>query len=155
VSQWFGVKIETALSKVYQVVIDTNVLVAALRSRRGASHRLLRLVGDPRWRINLSVPLVLEYEDVLKRPDAEHLLSPEQVDDVLDFLCASASLRDIFYLWRPMLTDPKDDFVLELAVESGCDYIVTFNMRDFAGAEKFGVVAIKPQEFLRELGEIS
>ena len=136
------------------MVLDTNVLVAALRSRRGASHRLLRLVGDPSWRINLSVPLLLEYEDVLKRPDMGHLLSPEQVDDVLDFLCASASLREIFYLWRPMLSDPKDDFVLELAVESGCEYIVTFNMKDFAGAENFGVTAIKPQEFLRVLGEI-
>jgi predicted nucleic acid-binding protein len=82
------------------------------------------------------------------------LLSPEQVDDVLDFLCASASPREIFYLWRPMLSDPKDDFVLELAVESGCEYIVTFNMKDFAGAENFGVTAIKPQEFLRALGEI-
>jgi putative PIN family toxin of toxin-antitoxin system len=149
------VKVETALSKVYQVVLDTNVLVAALRSRRGASYRLLKLIGDPRWRINLSVPLLLEYEDVLKRPDVGHLLSSEQIDDVLDFLCASASLRDIFYLWRPMLSDPKDDFVLELAVESGCDYIVTFNMKDFSGAEKFGVIAIRPQEFLRELGEIS
>lgn len=136
------------------MVLDTNVLVAALRSRRGAYHRLLKLVGDPRWRTNLSVPLLLEYEDVLKQPDVGHPLSPEQVDDVLDFLCASASLREIFYLWRPILTGPKDDFVLEVAVESGCDDIVTFNMRDFAGAEKFGVTAIRPQEFLRELGEI-
>ena len=137
------------------MVLDTNVLVAALRSRRGASHRLLRLVGDPRFRINLSVPLLLEYEEVLKRPDAGHPLSAEEVDDVLNFLCAEGSLREIFYLWRPVLPDPKDDFVLELAVESGCDYIVTFNTRDFAGAENFGVVAIKPQEFLRELGEIT
>jgi putative PIN family toxin of toxin-antitoxin system len=142
------------VSKVYQVVLDTNVLVAALRSRQGASHRLLRLVGDPRWQINLSVPLVLEYEDVLKRPDAGHPLSPDEVDDVLNYLCASASLREIFYLWRPMLPDPKDDFVLELAVESRCDYVVTFNTRDFAGAEKFGVLAIRPQELLRVLGEI-
>ncbi|MBA3239991.1 MAG: putative toxin-antitoxin system toxin component, PIN family [Acidobacteria bacterium] len=142
------------MSKVYQVVLDTNVLVAALRSRQGASHRLLRLVGDPRWQINLSVPLVLEYEDVLKRPNAGHPLSPDEVDDVLNYLCASASLREIFYLWRPMLPDPKDDFVLELAVESGCDYVVTFNTRDFAGAEKFGVLAIRPQELLRVLGEI-
>ena len=137
------------------MVLDTNVLVAALRSRRGASHRLLRLVGDPRFRINLSVPLLLEYEEVLKRPDAGHPLSAEEVDDVLNFLCAEASLREIFYLWRPVLPDPKDDFVLELAVESGCDYIVTFNTRDFAGAENFGVAAIKPREFLRQLGEIS
>jgi predicted nucleic acid-binding protein len=108
------------VSKVYQVVLDTNVLVAALRTRQGVSYRRLRLVGDPRWRINLSVPLLLEYEDVLKRPDAGHPLSPQEVDIVLNFLCASASLRDIFYLWRPVLPDPKHDFVLELAVESGC-----------------------------------
>lgn len=108
-----------------------------------------------RFRINLSVPLLLEYEDVLKRPDAGHPLSSEEVDDVLKFLCASAGLREIFYLWRPVLPDPKDDFVLELAVESGCDYVVTFNTRDFAGAGKFGVTAIKPREFLREIGEIS
>lgn len=76
------------------------------------------------------------------------------MDDALGFLCASASLREIFYLWRPMLSDPKGDFVLELAVESGCEYIVTSNMKDFAGVEKFGVTAIRPQEFLRELGEI-
>lgn len=143
------------MTRLYQVVLDTNVLVAALRSRRGTSHRLLRLVGDPRFRINLSVPLLLEYEDVLKRPGAGHTLSLQEVDDVLNFLCAVASLREIFYLWRPVLPDPKDDFVLELAVESGCDYIVTFNTKDFAGAENFGVSAIKPQEFLRELGEIS
>lgn len=148
------VKVETPVSKVFQVVLDTNVLVAALRSRRGASHRLLRLVGDQRWQINLSVPLLLEYEDVLKRPDAGHPLTPEDVDDVLNFLCASASLREIFYLWRPVLPDPKDDFVLELAVESGCEYIITFNTKDFVGAEKFGVSTIRPQEFLRELGEI-
>ena len=94
------------MSKVFRVVLDTNVLVAALRSRRGASHRLLRLVGDQRWQINPSVPLLLEYEDVLKRPDAGHHLTPEEVDDVLNFLCASASLREIFYLWRPVLPDP-------------------------------------------------
>ena len=148
------VKVETPVSKVLQVVLDTNVLVAALRSRRGASHRLLRLIGDPRWQINLSVPLLLEYEDVLKRADVGHPLTPEEVDDVLNFLCASASLREIFYLWRPVLPDAKDDFVLELAVESGCEYIVTFNTKDFVGVEKFGVSAIRPQEFLRKLGEV-
>ena len=147
-------KVEALVSKVFQVVLDTNVLVAALRSRRGASHRLLRLVGDPRWQINLSVPLLLEYEDVLKRADTGHALTLEEVDDVLNFLCASASLREIFYLWRPVLPDPKDDFVLELAVESGCEYIITFNSKDFVGAEKFGVSVMRPQEFLRELGEI-
>jgi putative PIN family toxin of toxin-antitoxin system len=138
---------------VFQVVLDTNVLVAALRSRRGASHRLLRLIGDGRWQMNLSVPLLLEYEDVVKRPGSGVGLSPRDVDDILDFLCAEANLREIFYLWRPVLPDPKDDFVLELAVESGCDFIVTFNIKDFAGSEKFGIEAVTPQQFLRRLGE--
>ena len=139
----------------YQVVVDTNVLIAALRSRRGASHRLLSLVGDGRWQMNLSVPLFLEYEDVAKRPDSELTLSAGEVDDILDFICAEANLREIFYLWRPVLPDPGDDFILELAVESQCDFIVTFNVRDFAGAERFGVEVITPQEFLRKLGEIT
>jgi len=102
----------------YQVVIDTNVLVAALLSSRGASHRLLRLVGDDRWRMNLSVPLVLEYEQTPKRVCAGESLSGSDIDGILQFLCANASLRPIFFLWRPLLPDPKDDFVLELAVES-------------------------------------
>ena len=59
-----------------------------------------------------------------------------------------------FYLWRPTLRDPKDDFVLELAVESNCDYIVTFNIKDFAEAKKFGIQAVKPSEFLKITGEI-
>lgn len=138
----------------YQVVLDTNVLLAALRSRRGASYRLLSLIGDGRWKMNLSVPLFLEYEDVVKRPDSGHGLGTEQVDDILDFICASANLREIFYLWRPVLPDPKDDFILELAVESGCDFVVTFNVRDFTGAEKFGIEVITPQEFLRKLGDL-
>jgi predicted nucleic acid-binding protein len=105
--------------------------------------------------MNLSVPLFLEYEDVIKRPDSGVNLSDGDLDDILDFICARANLREIFYLWRPVLPDPKDDFILELAVESACDFIVTLNVRDFAGAEKFGIEVVTPQEFLRRLGEIS
>src|SRR5580698_181236 len=137
----------------YQVVIDTNVLVAALLSNLGASHRLLRLAGDPRWRINLSVPLVLVYEQTLKRVCSGGFLSDSDIDGVLRFLCANANLRLIFFLWRPLLPDPKDDFVLELAVESRADFLVTFNGRDFAGAERFGVRVISPREFLAIMGE--
>jgi putative PIN family toxin of toxin-antitoxin system len=137
----------------YQVVIDTNVLVAALLSNLGASHRLLRLVGEHRWRINLSVPLVLEYEQTLKRVCGTGSLSRGDIDDVLRFLCANANLRLIFFLWRPFLPDPKDDFVLELAVESRADFLVTFNTRDFAGAERFGVRVVSPREFLAIIGE--
>ncbi len=137
----------------YQVVIDTNVLVAALLSNRGASHRLLRLVGDDRWRINLSVPLVLEYEQTLKRVCAGGALTVSDVDSVVHFLCANANLRPIFFLWRPFLPDPKDDFILELAVESRADFVLTFNRRDFAGTEQFGVRLISPREFLAIIGE--
>jgi putative PIN family toxin of toxin-antitoxin system len=132
----------------YQVVIDTNVLVAALLSNLGASHRLLRLVGDHRWRINLSVPLILEYEQTLKRVCPAATLSGNDIDRVMHFLCANANLRSIFFLWRPLLSDPKDDFVLELAVESRADFLITFNTRDFVGAERFGIRVISPREFL-------
>ncbi|HEX8160419.1 MAG TPA: putative toxin-antitoxin system toxin component, PIN family [Pyrinomonadaceae bacterium] len=138
-----------------QIVIDTNVLVAALRSKRGASYRLLRSIGDARWQANLSVPLLLEYEDVVKRPVSGISLSPREIDDILDFICAASNLREIFYLWRPVLPDPKDDFILELAVESASDFIVTYNLKDFAGAEKFGIRALTPQEFLSRLEEAS
>src|ERR1035438_4848613 len=137
----------------YQVVIDTNVLVAALLSNLGASHRVLRLVGDDRWRINLSVPLVLEYEQTLKRVCTGGSLRGSDIDDVLRFLCANANLRHIFFLWRPLLHEAKYDFVLELAVESRADFLVTFNTRDFVGAERFGVRVISPREFLAIIGE--
>lgn len=135
-------------------MLDTNVLLAALRSRRGASYRLLSLLGDARWQVNLSVPLLLEYEDVLKRPESGLTLTHAEIDGVLDFICATAKLREIFYLWRPALPDPKDDFILELAVESSCDYIVTFNIKDFISIEEFGMSAITPRDFLQRLGEI-
>jgi putative PIN family toxin of toxin-antitoxin system len=137
----------------YQVVIDTNVIVAALRSSRGASHRLLRLVGDARWRINLSVPLVLEYEQTLKRVCAD-TLDQRDIEEVLCFLCASADLRPIFFLWRPGLPDPNDDFLLELAVESRADFLITFDAKDFVGAEQFGIRVVSPRGLLAILGEV-
>ena len=141
-------------AKILQIIIDTNVLLSAVRSQLGASFRLLSSIEDSRFEINLSVALALEYEDVLKRPALNPNLTIQEVDDILDFLCQNANLCEIFYLWRPTLRDPKDDFVLELAVESNCDYIVTFNTKDFAGAEKFGIKAIRPKEFLQIIGEI-
>jgi putative PIN family toxin of toxin-antitoxin system len=138
-----------------QIVIDTNVLHAGLRSRRGASFRLLSLVGSDLFQIHLSVPLVLEYEDVLLRSDSGIPLSRQTIEDVLDFHCAVGEQHQIFFLWRPFLRDPNDDMILELAVNAGCRFIVTFNVRDFAGAERFGVQVIEPAEFLRRIGVLS
>ena len=74
--------------------------------------------------------------------------------DILDYLCMVSEHRRIFFLWRPFLKDPKDDMVLELAVEAEVEYIVTHNLKDFHGVEHFGIKAITPKEFLRKIGEI-
>jgi putative PIN family toxin of toxin-antitoxin system len=140
--------------KTFQIVIDTNVLVSALRSKRGASFRLLRLLGDSRFEINLSVPLVIEYEKAAKGTVRRGGLSAREIDDILDFLCAVARHREIYYLWRPLLRDPKDDMVLELAVAGGCDFIVTYNQRDFIGTEEFGIGVLTPKEFLQRIGDL-
>jgi putative PIN family toxin of toxin-antitoxin system len=134
------------------IVIDTCVFVSALRSSRGASHRLMTLVGGPGFEIALSVPLVVEYEDVAKRQTDVTGLTYQDVDDIIDYLCSVAHLQEIHFLWRPVLRDPGDDHVLELAVEAGCRFVVTHNIRDFAGSEQFGVTAVTPGEFLRTIG---
>jgi putative PIN family toxin of toxin-antitoxin system len=138
----------------FRIIIDTNVLLSAVRSTSGASYRLLSLIPDRRFEINLSVPLVLEYEEILKRPDLDVPLDGGRIDDIIDFLCSVGSLRKIRYLWRPTLTDPDDDFLLELAVECNCDFIVTYNTRDFLNTSSFGIKAVTPVEFLRIIGEL-
>jgi len=140
---------------IQRVVIDTCVFVSALRSSRGASYRVLGLVGTGAFEIALSVPLVLEYEDAAKRLGDATGLSHADIDDVIDYLCSAAQLQEIHFLWRPVLRDPRDDHVLELAVEAGCGQIITHNVRDFVGTEQFGVRAIRPGELLRRIGEVS
>jgi putative PIN family toxin of toxin-antitoxin system len=135
-----------------RVVVDTNVLVAGLRSNRGASYRLLAEVGRGRFEIALSVPLVLEYEDALLRHSTQTRLSRRDIDAVLDYFCSVGHLQTIFFLWRPLLADPKDDMVVELAVAAGCRIIVAHNVRDFRGAESLGVSSQRPAEFLKSIG---
>jgi predicted nucleic acid-binding protein len=112
------------------------------------------LIGkSPSSEISLSVPLLLEYEAVLKRQARELGLGHGDIDDVLEYLCSVATLHEVYYLWRPVLRDPQDDFVLELAVGAGCESIVTFNVRDFEGAEAFGLRIEPPRAFLKRIGE--
>ena len=136
------------------IVIDTNVMVAGLRSRRGSAFRLLTLVGTGQFDIHLSVPLVLEYEEVLLRELPHLQVSRTVVEDVLDFHCTVATRHRIFFLWRPYLPDPSDDMLLELAVTARCDFIVTYNTRDFISIERFAIRAIEPGEFLRHIGAL-
>lgn len=138
-----------------RIAVDTNVLVAGLRSRRGASFHLLSLIGSSAaFEIALSVPLLLEYEAVLKRQSKQLGLTHRDVDGVLEYLCSVASLHEVFFLWRPVLRDPKDDFVLELAVGAGCESIVTFNLRDFEAARTFQLRVEEPRAFLTRIGEV-
>jgi len=136
------------------IVIDTNVVIAALRSKRGASSKLLSLVGTQKFEIHDSVPLILEYEDVIQRQREEIGLSQSDVLALIDSLCALAHHHEIYFLWRPSLPDANDELVLELAVSAGCDYIVTHNLADFKGVEKFGLKAITPKTFLQIIAEV-
>jgi putative PIN family toxin of toxin-antitoxin system len=140
--------------KSLEVVLDTNILVAGLRSRRGAAFKLLSLVDSGRFRLNLSVPLVLEYEEVLFRPESGIRLPRRVIEDVVDYHCHVARHHQIFFLWRPFLKDPKDDMVLELAVRAGCQFVITYNTRHFVGIDRFGIQALIPAEFLRKIGVI-
>lgn len=139
-----------------KIVVDTNVLIAAMRSDLGASFKLVSLVGETnKFKICISVPLVFEYEDVLNRADVVPQATNAEVHKFLSYICSVAIPCEIFYLWRPHLQDPKDEMILEVAVAAGCDTIVTYNRRDFTGAEKFGVQVVNPKEFLQQIGELT
>jgi predicted nucleic acid-binding protein len=132
-------------------VLDTSVLVAAIRSRRGASFEVLSRVGSGDFELAVSVPLALEYEDALLRHLSATALAEEDIHAIIDYICSVAVQQAVFFLWRPVLRDPGDDHVLELAVAAECRAIVTHNIRDFAGAERFNVRSVTPATFLHEL----
>jgi putative PIN family toxin of toxin-antitoxin system len=136
-----------------KIVIDTNVIIAALKSRKGASNKLLQLFGTNKFISNISVALIVEYETVIKRLFSN--LNEREVNDFLDYVCAISKHIKIYYLWRPCLKDPKDDMVLELAVAAEADYIVTYNLKDFKLAKKFGIKVVTPLEILILMGELS
>jgi putative PIN family toxin of toxin-antitoxin system len=137
-----------------KIVIDTNVIVSALRSRRGASYELLMHIGKNKFDINISVPLILEYESAAKKLIGKTKLKKKDIDDIVDYICTVAQKWKIFYLWRPYLKDPKDDLVLELAVTSESKFIVTYNKKDFQNVKTFGLRVVTPKEFLKLIGVI-
>jgi putative PIN family toxin of toxin-antitoxin system len=137
-----------------RVVIDTSVLVAAFRSRDGASHLVLRAIAERRIRALASTALFLEYEAVLRRP--EHVLATgmdaEAIEFTLSHLAALCAPIELNFAWRPQLPDPEDELVLAVAVNGRADAIVTFNTKDFVeGAEKFGVQVLTPGQLLKGL----
>jgi predicted nucleic acid-binding protein len=134
------------------VVVDTNVLVAAFPVQPWASYRLLQTIELRKWRPVISPALALEYESVLKRCIGEFGLSLSDVDDFTGYLCSRANLVQIYFRWRPMLPDPDDDRILEVAVRTGSP-IVTFNVRDFRGSESLGIRTMSPTELLAIIGD--
>jgi putative PIN family toxin of toxin-antitoxin system len=137
------------------IVMDTNVLVAALRSREGASFKVLSLVDSGKFTLCLSVPLLLEYEAASKKQSKATGLTAADVDTIIDYLCLVGEHYKVYYLWRPFLRDPKDDMVLELAVASNAESIVTYNRADFKGANQFGVKVITPKALLQQIGAVA
>jgi len=112
------------------------------------------LLPSKKFSLNVSVPLVLEYEAVLKRAGSGLIFTSSELDIVIDNICALANRHNVFYLWRPLLRDPGDDFILELAIKARCDYIVTYNKQDFEGVDAFGIQVVDAREFLEIIGEL-
>jgi putative PIN family toxin of toxin-antitoxin system len=135
-------------------VLDTNVLVAALRSDRGASRKILTSVFERRIQAVVSVPLMIEYEAVLTR--SEHLsaagLTAKEVNVLLDAFASVAEPVTLRFLWRPRLKDPADEMVMATAANGGVSRLVTFNLRHFRTvSEQFGIVAIAPPAAWKEI----
>ena len=129
-----------------KAIIDTNVLVAGLRSKQGFAFRILDAAARKQFVPALSVPLYCEYLDVLSRPGMVPF-TPEQIETFCLSLAELSDIHDIYFLWRPLLPDPKDDMVLEIAVAAGVSHIITFNIQDFSNAKSFGITPIQPAGF--------
>ncbi len=137
-----------------RLVLDTNALVAALRSPSGASAEILRLARRRKLQLLASAALAIEYEAVCHRDAHREAagLSTEEVGQFLDAVIDLVEAVDIWFLWRPQLKDPGDELVLETAVNGRAGAIATFNLRDFGRVrERFGIEVLTPAELLRRV----
>jgi putative PIN family toxin of toxin-antitoxin system len=136
------------------IVMDTDTIVAALRSPTGASAELLRRARRGDFILAASVSLFMEYEAVCSRPEHAQAadLKPLDVSVYLDGLAHLMSAVDVHFLWRPQLRDPADELVLEAAVNASARALLTFNVKHFANAAtRFGLSVMQPGPFLRSL----
>ena len=142
------------MRNVWRVALDTSIVVAALRTRHGAANAVLRLVATRRLVALATPPLFLEYEDVLKRPEQQlvHRLTDEGVDLFLAELAALVEPVDIHFQWRPQARDPRNEMVLEAAINGSANALVTYNLADFRLAgERFGIPIVRPTDILRKV----
>lgn len=141
--------------KKLKIILDTNILFTALRSGLGASFEVISMIPSELFKSVISVPLAVEYEDVLKRHGHLEHLTEVEIDQFIDFIIDKSDKQEVHYLWRPFLKDHKDDMVLEVAVASDSDAIVTYNKKDFKNVEeKFGIKIIDAKELLEIIGVI-
>jgi putative PIN family toxin of toxin-antitoxin system len=139
-----------------RVVLDTSVLVAGLRSRLGASNRILVAVAEKRCVPLVTTAVFLEYEAVLLRPEQQLAtgMNPADVEGFLAALASAAEPVELNFLWRPQLRDPADELILEASVNGRADALVTHNVRDFRSATlQFGIPTLTPAECLKELNK--
>ena len=137
-----------------RIVLDTSVVVAALRTRLGAGNAVLQQVARRRLVPLASPPLFLEYEEVLKRPEQRlvHGLSPDAIDEFLAELAALIEPVEVHFQWRPQTPDPNDEMVLETAINGRANAVVTYNVADFAAAAKrFKILVLRPADLLKKV----
>ena len=134
-----------------RAVLDTNVLLSALRSQRGASHELLRLLRARRWTLVLSNTVLTEYEEVLKRESSSLGLTLPEIDRFLDALCLLAEQCHPSGAWVPLLADADDEAFAHLAADVRADALTTFNIRHFIAARDRGIPVMTPAAFLAML----
>ena len=140
--------------KPFQIVLDTNVLISGLRSKRGAANALLQRLNDPRLKLHVSNALLLEYEELLRREQARLGLADVDVESLLDGFCTIGVQHYVSFVWRPTARDADDDFLVDLAVAAHADFVVTFNVRDLQPIEKYGIKVVTPQQILEILRDV-
>ena len=136
--------------------MDTDAIVAAMRSPTGASAAILRKARQGKVALLLSVPLAVEYEAVCVRPEHQLAagLSEQEVRTFVDAVIAIAEPVKIHYLWRPQLRDPSDEMVLETAVNGRANLLTTFNVRDYGTAPaRFGIEVMTPREAVERISK--
>ena len=131
-----------------RAVMDTNVLYAAFYSRIGASFEIFQRLRLGEWTAVLSNHLVHEYEEILKASRDEFGLSLTDVDELLYAICARGEEWQLAHGWEPVLSDPDDEPLIQLAVESGANRIVSHNLRHLLPARDLGIDLLQPAAFL-------
>lgn len=137
-----------------KIVIDTSVWISALITRDSKARELLRLVFQAKLSPQMSESLFREYEDVMRRKKIQDLtpLSLLEQNELFEAYLSTCKWNEIYYIWRPNLKDENDNFVVELAITSGAEAIITYNIKDFKNAELiFKHKITTPEDFIKEM----